>query len=85
MATDDQVTVELFENFAFIADSFVVVGIDGDLSHKLLVFLADQHGDRSGTGSELPNDFVTARQNVAGLRMGGILATTFDQPQIIKN
>ena len=64
--------VELLKNLAFAVDAVVVVRIDGDLGHILLVVLADQHGGRGRTGAELSDDFIAARQNVAGFGMGWI-------------
>ena len=72
VAADDQRAVELLENLAFVADAVVVVGIDGDLGDELLVVLPDQQGGCRRTRAELPNDFITARQDVARLCMGGI-------------
>jgi hypothetical protein len=72
VATGDKGVVELLENLAFVTDAVVVVRIDGDLGHKLLVLLADQHSGRGRTGAELPDDFIATRQNVAGFGVSGI-------------
>ena len=67
VAAHDQRTVQFLEHLAFVADTVVVVGIDGDLDDKLLVLPADQQGRGGGAGAELADDLVAPGQHVAGL------------------